>query len=340
MTKGSKVLFVSDIHGSKEAVKSIVSAINKEDKDDISHIILGGDIPDYTKQTMRWILRRFLTLKKTIIIYPGSHENSETYTSVLQEFTNNPLIIDGFRKEGLHLTINGWDAYFIPGSNAVSSGSKPFNGGNIHLVNEPDTPATKRKRTIRLKKLEFAKKASPIFYENLYPTIQQKRTTRDKSIVFSHIPPLCKTTNGIDLARFGKTDKEFVILNKHKKQLDNRFAKVEKTFLENSILALDEAKKVINLGYPMSIQHKNVGCKTLASLLRRYRISKLVCGHIHEAGPKAIDRQENTARQRRWNSSACINNGTGFNGHYTLLEFDENGLIKHQFKKANVEEKQ
>jgi len=314
------VAYISDIHGDKTATKKIVQRLQQEN---IQTIILGGDIPDFSAQSLKFHIRQFLTLKKPLIIFPGSHENSEIYTKTLKELKHK-LIINGVTQMGLFGKKKEW------------KDGKEVETGKLRIINNTDPLWKKSPQGLKdedyqraycyLKEQKVARKVSAIAISDTTDLYNKKRP----SIIFAHIPLACKTTKGIDLATFGTFEESFNLLPAHRRK---KIFKREFSSSYNPDMLVNgaQAKILQEHNYPVILQQKNVGSSTLKKFALKKNICAYVCGHIHEAGPRAINPEEKTVRQHNWTQKVFINNGPGSQGHITLLTLRKDGSVKYQF---------
>lgn len=335
------IAVITDLHGSKDAARRMEEHLQEKA---IDAIVLAGDTPDNTKENLRWMLQRFKKTEVPIIIFPGSHENSFTYKQVLQKFRQDNTIIDGMRTQNRRVRIEGFELLLIPGSSVVSSGSKPYNGGNMWLVDEKKNPRTKALMTRRIKRLQFAKKAEPFFMEDVRKLISARtKIPRTRQIAIAHEPLRCRTKRGIDTAHFGRSLDEFTISAKQLKKMKSKQTKIsniEREFSKSSVLPFKDAKLLQDHGYPIECLRKNVGSKAIQQALKKHNITKFLCGHLHEAGPKAIDKRERKIREKTWNKVFYANSGPAYEGNLTLLTLRKDGAVKHEFVNVNPEKKE
>ncbi|MFP4118973.1 MAG: metallophosphoesterase [Candidatus Woesearchaeota archaeon] len=332
-----KIAVITDLHGDRETAREMKEFLQTQDVD---IIVLAGDTPDNTKATFTWMIKNFRRVSVPVIVFPGSHENSFLYKEVLKGFKDDKNVIDGRKQENWRVRIDGYELLLIPGSDTVARGTNRKNGGNMWLVTDKETPQLKAQLTKKIQRVEIATKAEPVFIEDVKRAFSRKtKVPRTKQIVISHIPLRCAKKNSIDVARFGKAKQEFKLKKKDftKKELELLSAsKTETVFSENSVLPLKMAKIVHNKGYPLKLHNKNVGSKAIRKLLNKHNITKFICGHIHEAGPKAIDKKERKLK-KQWNKEFYANNGPGNEGNLTLLTLRKDGKVKHEF--VNVKKK-
>jgi len=328
--KEPKIGVAVDLHGNLYAARKIALEFKQENVD---CIVLPGDIPDFTKQNLRLMIRAFLKVKVPVIIFGGSHENSQTYNAVLKEFKEDKLVIDAMHKTNQRIKLGEYELLMIPGSGSISSGSKAYNGGNMWLIEEHKTKKLIKELNEKIKMIRFAKIAAPVFMEDIEKNFSKKTVTGSGCIVFTHNPPLCTTKKGIDLARFGKPTKEFFIQPKHLKlKLFKELGfRTERIYGLGNVTSLVHAQTLKKYGYPIKVLTKNVGSEKITTLLKKERITKLVCGHIHEAGAKAIDKHEKIVRQKTPSKELFINSGEGVKGKSTILTLHKKGKVSHRF---------
>lgn len=324
VTSEPTIAYISDLHGSREATRQAITYLKENP---VHIIVLGGDTPDFTPSTFTYQLRTFLTLGKPVVVFPGSHENSENYNKVIKQFKKNNLLIDGVvhRK----VTLNNFDILIMPGSDSVSSGNRSYNGGSYKLIKKK-SPATTRKLTTYLKEHKIVKKATPIAIEDT-----TKHYSKKPTIVLAHIPPLCKTKKGIDVAQFGTFKHSFSL--KPKDRIKKVFKhEISAEYNPHMLVNYEQAKMLKEHKYPVHIKKENVGSPTLRKFTSKKGVRAYVCGHIHESGPKAIDEEEKTVRQHTWTKKVFINNGPGNEGNMTILTLNKTGEVKHQFVKFYI----
>ncbi|MCF7799192.1 metallophosphoesterase [Candidatus Woesearchaeota archaeon] len=321
VTAEPTIAYITDLHGNREATRHAATYLKENP---VHIIILGGDIPDFTPSTLSYQLRMFLKLNKPVIIFPGSHENSENYTKALKEFSKNTNLIDGVKER--HIVLNNFNLLIVPGSDTVSSGNRSFNGGTYKLT-KTKSPTTTAKLTKYLKEHKIAKKATPIAISNT-----TKHYDKKPAIIFAHIPLLCNTPKGIDIARFGTFKHAFTIkpADRRKKIFNKEF---NPEYNPNILVNYEQAKLLKEYHYPVIIKKENVGSPTLRKFALKKNIRAYVCGHIHEAGPKAINKEEKTVRQNNWTKQVFINSGPGSEGNMTILTLNKAGEVKYNFVK-------
>ncbi len=152
-------------------------------------------------------------------------------------------------------------------------------------------------------------------------------------MIFSHIPFRCQTKRGIDLAKSGRVKNSFLIKAKHGRL--KKFQEVDcptgTIFFEGAIIPPQIAQLLKSYKYPVNTTSRNVGSIGIKKILNKFRITKFICGHIHEAGPRAINKEEKKVKKNTWSKECYINNGTGFEKHATIITLNTKGEIKYAF---------
>ncbi len=316
------IAYIADFHGDKNASKKAITYLKEHP---VHLVVLGGDIPDFSPNTLTTQLRLFLKLNVPIIVFPGSHENSENYEKTMKVLGKEKNLINGVKER--KIIFNTYDLLIIPGSNSVSSGDKPYNGGTYKLI-KTKSPATTKKLTAFLKERKVARKVSAIVISD---TTKQYNRTKS-SIVFTHIPLACKTNRGIDVANFGTFKHTFTLTAKDKRK--TAFTEeYSGNYSPDVLVNYEQAKTLKEHGYPVHIKKENVGSTTLRKFALKKGVRAYICGHIHESGPRAINEEEKTVRQNVWSKKVFINSGAGNAGHLTLLTLNEKGEVKYKFIK-------
>lgn len=304
--KHNSLLFVTDIHGRLFDVLSIVQHITEQPVD---AIILGGDIPGYTKKSFHDILRPLSKLAIPIIVLPGSHENESIY-SVVEKYS----IWDTTSRRNWLVRYGDQELIFVPGSGVLATGEKKFTGGSYQLTTKTLTASEKRKRSTRLKEMQVTRKTH---YFSLPEILNYVKTYTEVSgtqkLVFAHVPLLQKTKRGIDYAQFCVPKTDF--------ELNGKIIKVGE-----HVFPLDEAKD-IGMQYFNKIS-KNVGHKGLNEFLTSLRCTKFFCGHIHEAGKRALDNKENKIVPGNVTKEFYLNSGEQV---ITRISFPSKDTVSYKF---------
>ena len=329
-------MFITDIHGDVAANKALI-AHAKELTPDL--IMLGGDISNNTKASVRQIFNPFLRLGIPVAYYPGSHENSDVLEGTLKEIKNKWLI-NCIQPTNRLLKLGKYELVVLPGSYAVASGPKAYYGGNYWLFEKRD-PARLRRNHERLREIKWAKQVRPIYMSDSSKDVFTHGNAKGPyRIGFCHDPPKFTKKTSIDVAHFGMSTAPAVIKKSHTRRKEFKAFGIKKeTIWENNIMQLDLAKLLKSYGYPIKIMKKNVGNPPTSKFFKKHRVKKIFCGHIHEAGPRAIDSKEHKVKPKTPVKELYVNNGTGFAGKYTIIRLGANGSVTHEFKVAKSKDK-
>jgi hypothetical protein len=141
------------------------------------------------------------------------------------------------------------------------------------------------------------------------------------TVLLCHDPPRCYNAQGIDVAYSGIVRKNFTLKTVHAKILGirNPLALIH---LKGQIVPQPVAATLAKLKYPVSVKHRNVGIPDLRSFLRKKRILFFACGHIHEAGQRAITAAGKPVRPGKWSSSVWYNAAAAVKGKGGILIID------------------
>ncbi|MEM2874108.1 MAG: metallophosphoesterase family protein [Candidatus Nanoarchaeia archaeon] len=293
---------VSCLHGNLRNAKKFARIFKKICVD---AIVLLGDVPSdkNQKKSLIKILKIFSKTKKKVFVLPGSHEQYEAYYAALKKFGKNENIVDCTKT--LSAKIGNRKLVFIAGADVSAPGA-----GFRLLENKRQMRLFKTH--VRLLKEHFWGKVKPILFNKLAKLIDKE------TILVSHIPPKFNTPEAIDVAVFGEPKKSFILLEKHKKL--NKTTKGTLMQLRHVVFTLDESKKMLKAGYPIKIVKKNVGNPWLKKIIKKKKISKFICGHIHEAGGRANNLKGEPVKPGKW-SNELFYNCSGMAG---IVEFKNN----------------
>ena len=287
---------LSDFHTELTSTKTLIEQIMLHNPD---AIILNGDLGDPKQgKKIKQIFKIVSRFKGLIFVQPGSHEDQKSYYEALKSY---PKFID-CTKQQKH-TIKGYDLIFLPGSDIGITGAE------FKILSRP------------LKNLK--KELKFFFLQDLKKLI----TDPEKTILIAHIPPRCITPNGIDFAFFGKVKQAFIGLNEKNMPI----IQSEK----GSIFPLSYGLHLKMQGFPIKIVQQNVGNIGLAKLLEEKKITKFICGHIHESGQKAIDTKENLVKEKTWSKELWYNVGAASEGYAGIVKLNKDLM---QYKNINGEE--
>lgn len=303
---------IACLHGSLRNARKFASKFKKADVD---AIVLAGDIAadEKQKQNLTKILKIFSKTGKLVFVVPGNHEQYDAYYGAIKKFRKNPLIVDTTKKKGYK--IQDYKLVFLPGSGI---GSAP--GAGFRLLRDRKLLKRFRKR-IHVHKTHFWGHVKPFFLNDL-SKLMDKNT-----IVISHSPVKFNSPNAIDVAVFGEPKKTFVLLERHRK-LD-KTSGVSVMIKGTVIFTIDEAKGMAKKGYPIVIKQKNVGDLELKKVLRQRKVTKFICGDIHEAGGRAVSWKGKSIKPGRWSKELFYNCSAGKDGRAGIVEFS-NGLAKYK----------
>lgn len=323
-----KIAFISDLHGFN-GVKEIITKIKKQG--DISLIVLGGDFTDYTIKGTLKVVNAFMKLNTYTIIIPGSHENYEVYENIIKKI-NNKKLIDGYKHN--YFKFGTYEFIVVSGSSSVVAGIPNYRGGSYWQIERGrDKTKVQKEANIKLKEKKISRKATLVFMDDIFKTVEKNLSPLPgtNKIILSHNPPLCKTKKGIDLAEFGIITKTFSIKKEDLNKKEFKTITKDEIFEKGSVLTMDEVDILKKYKYPVKKMNKNVGSKSIATLMNKFKITKIVCGHIHEAGPKAINKKEVEVEPDKWVKDLRINSGEGSKTNFTVIELGLKGKIKYQF---------
>lgn len=287
-----KLGVVACLHGNLKKARKIATKFK-----DVDAIILNGDIPSDKNQYSNFIgiVNVFVKTKKKIFLQPGSHESYKDYTKVIKKFKNK--VVDCTKNQKHKLKKR--NLVFLPSS----IGSAPGSG---YRVLKDRKQVSKWNKFKKLKKEHFTGKVKVFFISDLTKLINKK------TIIISHGPPKFNKKEAIDLAKFGEPRKTFTILKKHRKY--SKTTKIEEMTKGDVVFTLKEALKFKKLGYPITIKEKNVGNEYLKKLIKKKKITKLICGHIHESGGKACDLRGRKVPPNKFSKELFLNSGEAKKG--------------------------
>ena len=180
-------------------------------------------------------------------------------------------------------------------------------------------------RKIKLRKEHFF---NPVKFFNFRDLT---RHLDKNTVVVTHSPTKFSANNAIDVAVFGRPSRAFSPSKK-----DRKLDKTTNMYVftpQNSIFPLAEAKKFIKHGYPVKILKANVGNNYYRKILKKYKISKFICGDIHEAGGRANDWKGKQIKQNKWSKELFYNCAAGKEGRAGIVEF-LNGKARYKVVKV------
>lgn len=325
--KHNNILIASDTHNNLEEIKQLAQLAKETPTDAIALI---GDIPGYTVASFVKILKAAKKANVPVMVFAGSHENNEVYTKTLAKFKDDKLIIDGMQYKNMLLHYGEWELVLIPGSNVVSSAPTAYKGGSFYLTQKKPTKKEQAANDERLRSKKISKTVTFIVIDEIQKQLDTySKVAASRKLALAHIPLLQKTTKGIDRAQFYVATEDFTVSKKHVKAI-NKLESEEKNINKGSIMSQREAEELAKLKYPVKLMKKNVGSKLINTFLDKNKINKFICGHIHEAGMRAVDKNERKVKENTPVSEALINSGEHV---ATRLTFHDKGKISYEFLK-------
>ena len=295
-----KIGIIVCAHGNGKAVARLSAAYAKNGVDAIA---ICGDLGDDFKEISA-VLKGVSAAKVPVIAFPGSHEPADDYYLALKK---HKRVIDGTKTR--RITLKGYDIVTLPGSS----------------VNVPHAS------------FRIADKKLPKQYQRryrLFPIADLARIIRNpaKTVVLCHDPPRCAGARAIDVAYSGVVKKLFIVKSKHAR-IFGTAAKLNPFVLiheKGSIVPEPYASKLAAKGYPVMVKHRNVGNEALKAFLKRKRINYFACGHIHEAGHRAINAAGKPLRKGTFSSSVWYNAAPATKGNGGILLIDgEQGTFQN-----------
>ena len=317
-----KLGVIGCVHGKITPLRKIIKKFAKEK---IDAIVLTGDInsPNKPRQSIVKIIRILLQLKKPIFVIPGSHEPVKAYKEALRRFRGNKLVFDCTLKRNRTRKINSYELVFLPGSDWSAPGA------GFRLLTNRRALSKFEKRRKQL--LEFFFGPMKFFFIN---SLKKFVKCPERTILISHIPPRFYKKTAIDVAKFGKPLRTFKIKFKHTKR---KFFKekigVQIIEAKHAVYSTDVARWLQKLGYPIKIVKENVGNKELRKWIKKLRIDKMVCSHIHEAGQRGCDLKGNLIEQERWSKELFYNPGSAGEGKAGIYIIEED---KAKYKNIKI----
>jgi Icc-related predicted phosphoesterase len=287
-----KVGLIVCAHGNAKAVARLKKQYEKNNADIIAIL---GDLGDTAKE-IDAVLRAARS-KLPTIVFPGNHEPAQDYYHAVKKHRR---IIECSKKQ--RISFKGYDFLLLPSANVTrpEAGFRVFEGKRV--------PAA------------FLRQFKPYFIAKLAKLVRNPA----KTVVLSHSPPRCSGNNAIDVAYSGIVSKSFTLRRKDANIFGKKYAQ-PLTLIphgKGEIMPAEEGLRLAGRGYPVAVRHRNVGLKELTAFLKNKCINFLACGHIHEAGQRAVSAAGKTLRQGEWNSSVWYNAASALRGKGGLLIID------------------
>ncbi len=311
-----KLATVACLHGDIGNARKFAARFRKENVDAIA---LVGDIAsdEKQKQNLTKILKIFFQTKKKIFVLPGNHEQLVAYSNTMKLFKKNKNIIDCSKNPKIEF--GGQKFVFWPGSGTAHAPGAGF----FLLPNKRRTDRLKKK--IKKFKSHFFGSVEFIFMNDFAKYLDED------TVVITHSPTKFNTKNAIDAAKFGTPTKPFSLLEKHKRF--NKTTEMRMFVPGHAIFPMYEAKHFLKYGYPVKILQENVGNEDYRKILKKYKISKFICGDIHEAGGRANDWRGRAVKQNHWSKELFYNCSAGKEGRAGIVEF-LNDKVKYKVVKV------
>ena len=298
-----KLGVTADLHGNLRLAKKFASYFKKSDVD---AVVIAGDLPAYENQktSLTKILQIFSKCGKRVFVMPGSHESVKIYEVVLKKFKKK--IVDCTKEKNRKVQIGDYDIVFLPGSDWLS-------GEDAGFVLRDSRTALRGKTKKQISRY-FGTEVRLFYVRELRKIIKNPK----KTILITHIPPRFNKKLAIDVAKFGKAVGKFKIKTADKEALLHLIM-VWQGMLKATIFSLAEARRLKKKGYPIAIIEENRGNKILKKMIKRLKITKLICGHIHESGGRANDLKGKPVTPDKWNKELFYN----CSGRAGIVEFSD-----------------
>jgi len=298
-----KIGLIVCAHGNAKAVRKLRQKYERERVDAIAIL---GDLGDTTKE-IDAVLRAARSRLPTIV-FPGNHEPAADYYKAVRR---HKRVIECSRKQ--RIAFKGYDFLMLPSANVTraEAGFRVFEGRRV--------PAA------------FLRQFRPYFINKLGKLVRNPA----KTIVLSHSPPRCSTPKGIDVAYSGIVTRSFTLKRKDANIFGKKYAQLLMLIPhgKGEIMPAEEGLRLARRGYPVAVRHRNVGLKELAAVLKKKHIKFLACGHIHEAGERAVSATGKALKQGVWNSSVWYNAASALHSKGGMLIIDND---KAMFKNVRA----
>jgi Icc-related predicted phosphoesterase len=300
-----KLGVTADLHGNLRLAKKFASYFKKSDVD---AVVIAGDLPAYENQklSLTKILQIFSKCGKRVFVMPGSHESVKIYEVVLKKFKKK--IVDCTKEKNRKVQIGDYDIVFLPGSDWLGAEDAGF-------ILRDSRKIFRGKTQRQIAKYYSTRKVKLFYIHELKKLVKNPA----KTVLISHIPPKFNKKSAIDVAKFGKAVGKFKI-KAADKEATKGLMKFWQGFYKEHVFALSEALKLKKKGYPMTIIQENRGNKVLKMMIKKLKIKKLVCAHIHESGGHANDLKGKPVTPDKWSKELFYN----CSGRAGIVEFEGN----------------
>lgn len=291
-----KIGMIVCAHGNAKAVARLCKAYGQENVDVIA---LCGDLGDDFKEISA-VMHAASSKKVKVIAFPGSHEPEKDFAKALRK---HKRVIDGIKTR--RLSVNGYDIVTLPGS-SVNVSHASFR------IADKKLPAG------------YLRQFRVFFINQLARFIKNAK----KTVVLCHDPPRGSSPKGIDVAYSGVVAKTFILKSKDVGIFGKQWQKALRT---NPLALINQKGQIITepyasllakRGYPVSVKHRNVGNDALKAFLKKHKIAFFGCGHIHEAGHRAVNAAGKPLKKGDWSSSVWYNAAPAVEGNGGILIID------------------
>ncbi len=286
-------------HGNGKSVSRLRAAYEREHVDAIA---VCGDLGDDFKEISS-VLKAVSAARVPVIAFPGSHEPAADYFKALKQ---HKRVIDGTKTR--RITIKGYDIVTLPGS-SVNVPSATF-----RIVGD----AREAKR--------FAQHGYRTFLISDLAKFIRKPA---KTVILCHDPPRGSSKDGIDVAYSGIVKKFFIVKPKDAGIFGKNAHPFTRIHDQGSIVPEPYASKLAAKGYPVAVKHRNVGNDALKAFLKQKRINFFACGHIHEAGHRAVSAAGRPLKQGARSPSVWYNAAPAVEGNGGILIIDDKATFKN-----------
>ncbi|MBI4451355.1 hypothetical protein HY642_05245 [Candidatus Woesearchaeota archaeon] len=297
---------LTDIHDDVESAVKVADAISKHKP---SLVCLIGDV-GVKAETIAAAAYHVLFRSGAQIAYmfPGSHETRSEYQAAMAFLRQKcPFVQDGMIKPCI--AMGDLRVAAIPGSDVVAGGDYAFG-------------------------------------PKLNPARVEKFLDCENLVLLSHVPKRFTTTNAPDYASFVKffppllpqsvlpiaeverrmnAGTERIIMSAL--ESDYRKASSGIPYRTSVVPAAAFSSYAKHLGFSDAFcdamtSKENVGNLTIEDIVRRHGVKKMVSGHIHEAGERAVNLAEEPVKEGDFVDELFLNPGPVFEGKGGIVRFD------------------
>ncbi len=217
-------------------------------------------------------------------MHPGSHESVIEYENASHGLLSTHANLVDAAKERT-ITIHGYKIVFLPGSDILA-------GGEYQLMSDDI-----------LKTGLYTRDKEYIGIFNIRD-LEEQITDGERTLLITHVPKRFHTKYGIDVAEYFET-KEGIV---------PAFAMIP--HLRSRGMPEHEIARYL--------KKENIGNEELESTVKKLGITKMVSGHIHEAGQKGNDFHGNIIREGVEGRELFFNPGPAPAGKVGIYVIDTN----------------